>query len=271
MEWKKLKNIILIILLALDVMLAVLILGPRLEGAYLQAQGRADAAAFLEGKGIRLSDIALPDPRSLTPMTVERELDGEARLAAKLLGEDAAPENLGGEVYRYTSPLGSVQFHSDGSFWAQFTPGAFPVETDPENSARDVLALLDFKGEVTDTGENFATFCQYWQGSALFSQQATVAWDDSGLLGIAGGRRLYGTPQPDPGRQTIDQSTALVHFYNGLNRLGDVCSRVDAVRPGYTAAVSLNRLTTLTPVWRVTTDTGVYQLDLVTGELSRVS
>lgn len=271
MEWRKLKNIILIILVVLNVALLALIGGPKLENSYQTAQGSRNAEIFLEQKGIDLSNAAIPDPQVLLPMVVERDTEEEARLAGQLLGEETQQENRGGEVYRYTSALGAVQFHSDGSFWAQLTPEQFPVGRDPKEAALAVLELLGFSGSVTAQEENSVTVCQQWESARLFSQQATVLWNGTGITEITGGRRLYGTPVADSGRQTIDRPTALIDFYNGLNRLGDVCSRVDAITPGYTSAVSLNKLTTLTPVWRITTDTGVYQLDLVSGSLDRVS
>ena len=63
----------------------------------------------------------------------------------------------------------------------------------------------------------------------------------------------------------------VIDFINGVSALGDVCSRIDAVEEGYVAAVSLSGPTALTPVWRITTDTGAYQLDTVTGAVTRVS
>ena len=93
---------------------------------------------------------------------------------------------------------------------------------------------------------------------------------EEGIMAISPGRRLYGTPAADAGRMSIDRATALIFFYNGLSRMGDVCSRIDHIEPGYISATSLNRVMTLTPVWRVTTDTGTYQLDLVGGDLERV-
>ena len=53
--------------------------------------------------------------------------------------------------------------------------------------------------------------------------------------------------------------------------MGDVCSRGDAIIPGDLTASSLNKVMTLTPVWQVKTDTGAYQLDLVSGKLERPS
>ena len=82
---------------------------------------------------------------------------------------------------------------------------------------------------------------------------------------------MVGKPQEDPARTTITVSTALISFLNGVSALGDVCNRIDAIEPGYITAASLSGPTALTPVWRVTTDTGAYQLDTVTGAVTRVS
>jgi hypothetical protein len=50
-----------------------------------------------------------------------------------------------------------------------------------------------------------------------------------------------------------------------------VCSSIDRIDPGYVSAATLSGPITLTPVWRITTDTGAYQLDMITGALTRVT
>ena len=274
MQWRKIKNIILLILLGLNLALAILIGGPALSDHYGEIRANRDAVSFLEKQGIWIDDSRLPDPESLPPSRVVRDKEEEARLARALLGEDARQEARGGEVYRYTGQSGVIQFHSDGSFWAQLVPGAFPVGENPGTAALELLKILEFDGEIIDyPGESaFSVYLrQVWEGASLFNQQAVVLWDDTGITEITSARRLYGEPEEDPGRQTITLATALIDFYNGLNRLGDVCSRVDGIEPGYLSATSLSRQMELTPVWRITTDTGAYQLDLVSGELERVS
>ena len=271
MEWKKLKNIILLILVVLNVALAILIGGPALSDYYRSLQGDRGAVAFLEGRGIGLDGVTIPNPEKMLPQVVERDREEEERLARKLLGEKVVQEARGGEVYRYTSDLGVLQFHSDGSFWTQLNAGAFPTGDSAREAALAVLGELEFSGTVTTEHENAITVCQVWENARLFNQQATVLWDETGVREIAAGRRLYGAPAVDFGQKTIDQATALIDFYNELNRLGDVCSRVDEIVPGYISASSLSRRMELTPVWRITTDTGAYQLDLVTGGLERVS
>lgn len=271
MEWTKLKNIILMILLVLNAALAVLVGRPQLSGYYRTAQANRDAIDFLEQKGIFVAESLIPDPEDLLPQMVERDREEEARLARQLLGEDARQEVRGGEVYRYTSALGVLQFHSDGSFWAKLEVEAFPIVSTGQAAALDVLAKLGFEGVVTDQTEASVTVCQQWQEASLFHQKATVKWAENGISEISTGRRLYGTPVTDPNRRTITQATALIDFYNGLNRMGNVCSRIDAITPGYLSSVGMSRTMTLTPAWYVQTNTGAYRLDLVSGELEQVS
>lgn len=269
MEWRKLKNIILLILLGLNVALALLIGGPALSDSYRATQADREAVAFLEQKGITVEEKSIPSTEELLPKIVQRDREQEAQLARQLLGEDVEQHAQGGEVYRYTSARGTVQFHSDGSFWASLAPEAFPLNGNAREAALTVLERLGFSGQVEEE-EQRLTVCQTWDGLPLFNQQATVVWNETGVTDITAGRRLYGTPLVDNTRQTITLATALIDFYNGLNQMGDVCSRVDAIMPGYLSATALNRPMTLTPVWRVTTDTGAYQLDLVSGALDRV-
>ena len=70
-------------------------------------------------------------------------------------------------------------------------------------------------------------------------------------------------------RQT--PASALIQLLHGINELGDVCSRIDGIQPGYAARSALTGVTQLTPVWQVNTDTVVYQLDLVSGAVTRLS
>lgn len=270
MEWRKLKNIVLIILLALNLALAILIGTPRLSAYARESQAEREAVLFLEEKGIGVSLDQLPEGEGHQPLTAERDLQAEETMARGLLGETTIREMQGGEVYRYVSERGMIQFHSDGSFWAEFAANRFPLEGDGRGAALAVLEKLGFSGEIMEEGEDFLTLRQCLEQGCLFNQQATVTWNEEGIMAISPGRRLYGTPAADAGRMSIDRATALISFYNGLSRMGDVCSRIDHIEPGYISATSLHRVMTLTPVWRVTTDTGTYQLDLVGGELERV-
>ena len=271
MEWPKLKNIILIILALTNLCLLVFVVQRELRDGQLQRQARQEAIQFLEDRGVSVEEEQAPQSMELWPQTVERDLEQESELAASLLGGEVDLEERGAGVYRYSNKAGFIQFHSDGSFSAVFSPGLFPVREDWEQTCRDVLDKLAFQGELLEERENALVFRQLWNGYPLFTQQVTLEIEDDSLTAMTSGRRLVGTPVENASQQPITVVTALIDFLNALNTLGDVCSRIDAITPGYIAITSLSGPMALTPVWQITTDTGAYQLDLLTGELGRLS
>lgn len=271
MPWTKLKNIILAILAVTNLCLLFLVAGPALQSRRLMSQAREEAIRFLQSRGVQVAEDVIPHSMDLKPQRLERDLEGEERAASALLGGDVTAEARGGEVYRYWNGKGSVQFHSDGAISAQLEPAAFPLGTDREAGCLALMERMGFSGTVLEEGEDKLVFRQTWQGSPLFTQQVTLVCRDGGLAAITAGRQLVGKPQEDPERTTLSVSTALIDFFNGASAMGDVCNRIDAIQPGYITAASLSGPTVLTPVWRITTDTGAYQLDAVTGAVTRVS
>ncbi len=78
-----------------------------------------------------------------------------------------------------------------------------------------------------------------------------------------------GTPQASGDKsELISVPTALLRVLNGINDLGDLCNEITAMTPGY-LLVSSADATRLIPMWCVTTDTGVYSLNALTGVLER--
>lgn len=271
MPWSKMKNIILVILAVTNLALLALVGGNAIQGSRLLSQAREESIQFLRNRGVEVDESAVPQSMELLPQTVERDLEGEARAAAGLLGSPVNAESRGGEVYRYFNESGSIQFHSDGTLSAQLEEGAFPVGDDRAAGCAAVMERMGCQGTVLDEAGDELTFRQTWKGIPLFTQQVTLVCRDGSVSAISAGRQLVGKPQADTARETITVATALINFYNGVGALGDVCNRIDAIEPGYAAAVSLSGPIVLTPVWRVTTDTGAYQLDTVTGGVARMS
>ena len=269
MERSKVKNIVLLILLITNLFLLVFMVRQEWRVRRAEELARESALGFLADRGVQVEPSAIPHRMDLRPQIVERDREGESKAAQALLKGTVVMEPRGGEVYRYYNENGTVQFHSDGTFSAELTPGAYPLAEDRDSAVLALLKTLSFEGEEMAWPQDGVTVRQNWQGAPLFSQRVTVQWTDGAVTALSG-RRLMGQPEEDPGRSTLTVASALIHFFNGLNGLGDVCSRVDGITQGYVSAVSLNAPGVLTPVWWITTDTGAYQLDLVTGELTRL-
>lgn len=270
MEWPKLKNIILIILALTNLCLLFFVARGELQDRYLQHRARSDAIQFLADRGVTLTEDQVPDRTGLMAQIVERDLEREAAVAAQLLDGSVQAEDRGAGVYRYFNDKGSIQFHNDGTFSGEFAGGAFPVGEDREKDCLAILAKLDFRGELVAAQGDSITFRQLWEGVPLFNQQVTLEVRDGCLTAMTAGRRLVGQPIEDPTRETITAATALVELLNGINTLGGVFSQVDTIIPGYVSSTPLSGPTILTPVWHIVTDTGAYEMDMVTGTLSRV-
>lgn len=270
MPWSKLKNIILVILAATNLGLLLLVAGQALQTSRMGAQAREDAILFLQNRGVQVDESLIPRSMDLLPQRLERDMTEEERAASALLGGSVTAEARGGEVYRYYNNNGSVQFHSDGTFSAQLDPAAFPLGEDRAAGGLALLGRMGLIGTILEENEEELIFRQTWQGSPLFTQQVTLSCEGGGLASITAGRQLVGRPEADPSRRTISVATALIDFFNGVSALGDVCNRIDRIESGYVTAASLSGPTALTPVWRVTTDTGAYQLDTVTGAVTRI-
>lgn len=267
MQWSKLKNIVLLILILTNLCLLAFVLRQEAQSRAGERQTLSSTLAFLARKGVHVQANQLPDPKSLAPLTAQRDLESEYAAAAALLRGEVQMQDRGGEVYRCVNANGSVQFHSDGSFSAELNPGVLPVGDDPEGAILLALRDMGYDAALLCSTEDTMVFQQRWKGAPLFNQQVTARYGPSGVSALSSGRRLVGQPEPDFSRSTLDTSTALIDFFNGLAELGRVCSQVDSIQAGYTGTVSLLGPMQLTPVWQVTTDTGVYQLDLVTGEV----
>ena len=189
MEWPKLKNIILVILAMTNLCLFFFVAQREWQQYHFQNQARKDVVAFLASRSITVDPDILPRDRdTLPPLTVVRDLEQEATLAARLLGSDVERQVSGGAVYRYSGQNGSIQFHNDGSFSARFTQGAFPTDNDPAASAAVLLERLDFTGELIRHTDDSLTFRQTWQGAPLFFNQVTLAMQDGFFTAITSGQ-----------------------------------------------------------------------------------
>jgi hypothetical protein len=272
LESSKLKNIVLLLLLAVNLCLLVMVGVQERGEARSQEQTRTDMLAVLENNGIHMDRADLPQELELTPMTVERDQDSEAALAQALLGT-CRVSDLGSGRYAYESALGTAEFRSNGNFSFSFVEGAQPAEQGGEEThALAAMEQIGFTGVVlssqTSGDQVTVTVRQTWQDLPVLSCQAALEYQGGCLRSITG-QRLMGTPQPSAERaELISAPTALLCFLREITVLGDLCSEITAMTPGYRLTTTTES-TRLVPVWYVTTDTGAYSLNALTGALER--
>lgn len=273
MEWSKLKNIIILILLLANLFLVSMVLIQERDTARYREQALDNAVNVLERNDIRVDRERIPDKMELTVLTVERDLESEKALVEVLLGACDVSE-LGGGRYAYVSALGSAEFRSNGNFSVTFLDGTRSTRKigGEEEHAAALLKEAELTAELEAREENegrvVLSYHQTWQDTPIHSCVITLEYENGSLQSMSG-LRLMGTPQSGNNKsELLSAPTALVRILNGINDLGDICSEITAMEPGYSMTATTDT-TRLIPVWNVTTDTGVYSLNALTGVLER--
>lgn len=274
MEWSKLKNIILLILLLVNLFLLIMAGVQKQGSAQSQEQALADAVAVLERNGIQLHSEQFPEELKIRSMSMQRDREQETQLAQALLGA-CAVSNLGGGRYSYESGIGSAEFRSNGNFSIVFSDGVPIVggAGHEQEHAREITARLGLSGVIAeqseaDEGAVHVVLYQTWQDIPVYSCRIVLQYREGELCAISG-QRLMGEPQAAASEETlISVPTALMRILNGVNDMGDVCSEIVGMTPGYQMTNPAEG-TKMNPVWYVVTDTGAYELNAVTGKLER--
>ena len=129
------------------------------------------------------------------------------------------------------------------------------------------LLKLASGGDLT-----IAQACDYLSQVGLCAREYVDRMVDASLSGgelkrIEEGRRLTGTPQTTAGTP-ITATTALMRFYAGLSERMDICSEVREIEIAYTLSNALGGPISLIPVWHITTDTEIYELNTLDGSLA---
>ena len=259
MEWSKLKNIILLLLVSVNAFLLILVGVQESRAARYEEDTRQAAVRVLEQSGITFGPERVPQEAGLSPLTVTRDRESEAIVAQTLLG-DVSREGENDVRHRYSSVQGTAEFSMNGTFSVRFQPGAWAKEHERsyEDASQSCQERIDFQGTLISSesgerpGQTVLTYYQNWEGTPLFSCQVTLLWQDDTLLRM----------------ETLSAATVLVRFLAGVTEGGFVCSRIDEMNAGYLIVSGTTRPVELTPVWRITTDSGAYYVDAITGELS---
>ncbi|MEG2097152.1 MAG: hypothetical protein RRY65_03215 [Pseudoflavonifractor sp.] len=273
MEWSKIKNIVLIILLLVNGFLLVSVAGQEMKSAQYQRETRQGAVAVLREGGITMDEDALPkgEPR-LQPLSLVRDQAGEQKIAETLLGAVERTDE-GGRV-SYTGPGGEGWFRSNGEFGFALEPGSQSAAgADP---TQHIIALLAQGGITTMAvpnvaaaaeGQTLVTLRQTLGDRPIFSANIVAVYEGEALVSVQKQRAAVAM-SAGKGGQPLDVATVLIRFYGGIRSGGHVCSTVKRLTPGYWASAEPNGTSTLGLVWQIVTDAGTFYVDGMTGDMT---
>lgn len=270
MEWSKIKNIVILILLTLNAILLVMVWGREYEYRTYQEKARSEVLITLASNGITLKADVMPEDSSLPTLQIDREsMRAEPEQAESLLGPCQQENESGGVRVTYYSDKGRMDTFSNGRFTIEFQPGAMPLgEKEPMLHGLEMLEKLSCQGQLVKrqrNGEELClTFRQTWEGTPVFNCETVLTYRNGDLRRMEG-QRLYGTALQTDQQKMITVPTLLIRFLGQRNESGRMFSQITSITPGY--QFSGVRPLTLTPVWYVETDTGAYTLNGLDGKV----
>ncbi len=270
MEWSKVKNIIILMLLVVNVLLLGQSARQERQHRKYQEEALEGAVEVLRQQGYEVEISALPEAQELFSLSMERDRESEALLAQALLGTVSQTEEGVRAVYRGEG--GSCWFRSDGSFSVTFQSERYRLDGEDEAShAQGLLTEAGYLCEVIDVEaqdkENVrVTVRQTWEGAPIFSCTAELTYRNGALAELEG-MRLIGTPiREADSERMMDLPTALIRFMAEMRTGGHVFTRIERMTAGYQSTSSGRRIN-LRPVWQVDTDVDIRLLDGLTGAL----
>lgn len=255
MRWSKIKNIIILLLVIVNVFLLGLV-GIR---AWRTEQGaretRERMVEILAKNGIEFLPEEVPGELELASWQVNTEGLGQSQAAA-LMGAIGETETTATGA-TYMGQRGTVTFSADGGVEASFLPGGWSVDRERLDAAvTEMLGALEVtSAQVTDRREEddavTVTVTQLWEGAPVFGQKLTFFWQGGEFIYLSG-HCLRGSGELTAAGGSITAPTALTRFLTALNDGGYVCSQITDLYAGYLSSGS--GTVSLTPAWFIETD-----------------
>ena len=265
METRRLKNIVILILVLLNVFLAALLLNFRLQGARARRDMLEKLEVLFATNAISLSEDLELDVPPLSTLSVQRDLETEAEIAAMLMGETVPAEHQGGGIYSYTGARGAVHFRSGGNF--DYVPDEQHLD-DPQAFCQSFCETFGYEPTAALSGETGTfTAVQTLEGSAVYNCTVSFQFRSGDLISLAG---TYASTASTASSQTsLTAVDALVQMLNYRNETGMVCNSIQRIVPVYELQSGPSAALQLAAKWQITADAYEYYVDCATGDIVR--
>lgn len=269
MNTSKIKNIIILILLAANLFLLAAVISDQNQAKSVELAAWEAAVTAVENSGISVSDGIDGDFPTPLVYSVRRDLEAERSAVERLLGS-ASAEDLGGNIWFYSAKKGQASMRGTGESDVLFSPGAYDGAQDPAKTAVKLMKKLglDANADNAQVSEGDETVvvrldCE-WKGCRVYNAALSFTFSDQGLM-MASGTRVFDQTVQESGENVMDALTAMMRFVEVIGEEGYVCSQLRGLEVGYVMSVAVSGESTLTPVWHFTTDTGEIYINAVTG------
>lgn len=274
----KLKNLAIFILLLANVALSFVVFPSRAGVRQEENALRQSLCDLYEQQEVLLLPETIPDTATLYMLELKENSESDLEAAAALLGEQLfVQDDSTRYLSAYRSGFGQCSISRSGEFSAKLTDSK--EVRDLEWASRRLLKDMGFshlplqEPRRIRAGVYTVTATQTILDLPIFSDGLTLTWSNNRLTALDGVFFTGGdTLTRVSDSACITAADALIAFLDARYALGWVGSEITALRQGYvrseTAAATAVRLT---PVWQLETDTGIFHVHGMTGEVTSVA
>lgn len=262
MSASKIKNLVILILLLVNVFLLILVVPTRMENIQRERQANTALTELYENAGVTLRLEDIPKTKTLYPLELSLTASDSLAAVRGLLGDRLLTQSVGRNT-RYTSTSGSATLSPDGSFSAALTSAAV---NDPEADARRLLdamglAYASLRQETSGTAKLYTAVLTV-QDVPILTHSLVFRYEENSLVSVTGLLPAAAEPARSGSQSAVSARDALVAFLGSRLDTGWMGSRIESVTQGYAltydAAQSVWRLQ---PSWLLATDAGTYLID----------
>ena len=270
MDRSKLKNIIVLILLALNLFLLAAVISDKGQSERVRQQAWQSAVSALKDAGVSVSDGVDGAIDAPLVYTVRRSTAAERAMLERLLGRVSA-EDLGGNIWYYNSAKGQASLRGSGETDMLLSSGVWSTGRD---SARSVFRLMEKLGlscdedSLSSSGQDegeYTVNCA-WKGGRVYTARLSFFLSEGSVMMVTG-TRVFDDVEESRGDGVMDELGAMMRFYELLLGEDWSCTRLEGLDVGYVQSVTVLDESTLTPVWHFSTDTGSLYINAVTGRI----
>ena len=273
MEWSKLKNVILLMLAAVNLFLLVLVVYRDNRTFRLEQEAREDLIQILNENGISMEPGQFPKEASWPSLQVNWDRTQSYRIAEAILGH--VTEKSQGSTTVYMGEQGSAVFYGDGTVLitlnAEQQYSSLQATQDQARAFLQQMGMKTSELERKDTENGKFSFggVQQAEGYDMFNCPITVTYIEPGTVSIQGtcllGEVKYSTIQ----QTTISVFTAITKLMQYEAKYPAGIKEIQKVQAGYLLPAVLADSVQLEPVWHIITDQGEYDVSGTAGTVKR--
>jgi len=260
MQWDKVKNILLMILLTIDLFLAGNLGVHIWQDARRTNELEHNVRLILKKYGITAaSSFSLPSDTAIIPLSLDRNRDAEEAMALAILGEEFSRTEQEDGAVLWKNQDNFLEWQADGAVCGSCTISDTPNnEYQAEQLANRLLKEWNIEDAVC-TAKGLTVFVDGTiAAQPVHNRRLTLYFHANNTVTLSG-RWSFSIPFTNAQTASVAYSAADALLSFAANTPN--CGEIQSMQMGYQLEADSARRLQLTPTWKIVTETAEYLVD----------